>query len=100
MHRDPITGHGMTDAFRDAELLAEALHGVLTGTVSEQEADAAYHDQRHQLAAAVFETTVALTRFPEPTAFFDLQVAAARAMEDEAGLLAARPPIAVVTVAA
>src|SRR4029453_11567311 len=26
-HRDPITGHGMTDAFRDAELLADAADG-------------------------------------------------------------------------
>ena len=30
-HRDPITGHGMTDAFRDAELLADAAHAVLRG---------------------------------------------------------------------
>ena len=28
-HRDPITGHGITDAFRDAELLADALHAAL-----------------------------------------------------------------------
>ena len=25
-HRDPVTGHGITDAFRDAELLARAVH--------------------------------------------------------------------------
>ena len=29
-HRDPITGHGITDAFRDAELLAEAATAMLT----------------------------------------------------------------------
>ena len=29
-HRDPITGHGITDAFRDAELLAEALDVALS----------------------------------------------------------------------
>ena len=28
-HRDPMTGHGITDAFRDAELLADALHVAL-----------------------------------------------------------------------
>ena len=29
-HRDPITGHGITDAFRDAELLADAVHSALS----------------------------------------------------------------------
>jgi flavin-dependent dehydrogenase len=28
-HRDPITGHGRTDAFRDAELLAVAISSAL-----------------------------------------------------------------------
>ena len=32
-HRDPITGHGMTDAFRDAELLADAADAVLRRTL-------------------------------------------------------------------
>ena len=30
-HRDPITGHGLSDAYRDAELLADALHRALRG---------------------------------------------------------------------
>ena len=30
-HRDPITGHGITDAFRDAELLADALDAGTRG---------------------------------------------------------------------
>jgi 2-polyprenyl-6-methoxyphenol hydroxylase-like FAD-dependent oxidoreductase len=100
MHRDPITGHGMTDAFRDAELLSVALHGVLTGAISDREADGLYHDLRHELAVPLFEATVALTRFPEPTEFLELQVEAGRAMEDEARFLAARPPIAPAPVAA
>ena len=30
-HRDAITGHGLSDAYRDAELLASALSEVLSG---------------------------------------------------------------------
>ena len=31
MHRDPVTGHGITDAFRDAELMARTVDAVLRG---------------------------------------------------------------------
>ena len=34
-HRDPISAHGITDAFRDAELLARALHATLAGEADE-----------------------------------------------------------------
>ena len=45
-HRDPITGHGLTDAFRDAELLAEAADAVLRGAADERVAMTAYEQQR------------------------------------------------------
>ena len=44
--RDPITAHGITDAFRDSELLAEA---VKSGTLSSYEA------RRDQLSLPIFE---------------------------------------------
>ena len=45
-HRDPITGHGITDAFRDAELLAGAAHRLLSDPATERDALAAFEQQR------------------------------------------------------
>jgi flavin-dependent dehydrogenase len=42
-HRGPITGHGISDAFRDAELLATALDLVLRDEADEADALADYH---------------------------------------------------------
>ena len=47
-HRDPITGHGMTDAFRDAELLADAADAMLRRAVPEDVAMAGYERQRDE----------------------------------------------------
>jgi 2-polyprenyl-6-methoxyphenol hydroxylase-like FAD-dependent oxidoreductase len=52
-HRDPITGHGMTDAFRDAELLADAADRALGDPAQEAAALAAYGRERD---AALTET--------------------------------------------
>ena len=41
-HRDPMTGHGISDAFRDAELLAVALDRSLRGEADETVALAGY----------------------------------------------------------
>jgi len=45
-HRDPITGHGITDAFRDAELLADAAGAILSQAEAEGAAMARYESQR------------------------------------------------------
>ena len=47
--RDPITTHGITDAFRDAELLARALDG--TSTLRE------YEQTRNRVTAQLFSVT-------------------------------------------
>jgi len=59
-HRDPITGHGITDAFRDAELLAEAADAMLRQAEVEGAAMARYESQRDTAIAETF----ALTRVP------------------------------------
>ena len=41
-HKDPVLGWGISDAFRDAELLAEALHAGWSGQVPLEEALAGY----------------------------------------------------------
>jgi len=55
--RDPITAHGMTDAFRDAELLARA---VVRGT---DDALADYETVRNVLSEAFFDATDAIASF-------------------------------------
>ncbi len=55
-HKDPVTGHGITDAFRDAELLAEAVHSALGGK-DWDDVLGGYQRRRDELSREVFETT-------------------------------------------
>jgi flavin-dependent dehydrogenase len=80
-HRDPITGHGITDAFRDAELLADAIE---TGDLP------AYQRSRDRALDETFRLTEALARFPEPARFVQLQIELAEALDREALDLASR----------
>jgi flavin-dependent dehydrogenase len=90
-HRDPMTGHGITDAFRDAELLAEALHTALLDPVHEADALAEYQDRRDDALTEVFALTLALSRFPDTTRFVELQIELSEALDREAQLLASLP---------
>lgn len=60
--RDPISTHGMTDALRDAELLADAVVAVHAG-VPEQVALAAYQETRDRLSHALFSVTDEVARY-------------------------------------
>jgi flavin-dependent dehydrogenase len=55
--KDPLTAHGITDAFIDADLLAQA---VATGT---EAAFAGYQNARDRLAVGHFEVTDAVASF-------------------------------------
>jgi flavin-dependent dehydrogenase len=90
-HRDPITGHGITDAFRDAELLADALDEALQGSSGDRTALAAYEHSRNAALADTFRLTEQLARFPAPHRFAELQRELAEALEREALWLASRP---------
>lgn len=92
-HRDPITGHGITDAFRDAELLARHLGHALRGEVPEHAALAAYADDRYRALAPIFDVTSELAQYPEPDEFVDLQKRLATLIGFEAAWLAAQPPL-------
>jgi flavin-dependent dehydrogenase len=48
--KDPLTTHGMTDALRDAELLARAVLAAASGTTTSERALADYQDTRDALA--------------------------------------------------
>jgi 2-polyprenyl-6-methoxyphenol hydroxylase-like FAD-dependent oxidoreductase len=90
-HRDPITGHGMTDAFRDAELLADALDAALTGSAEEADALDGYQSVRDTALAGTFRLTRELAAFPAPHHFVELQIALGEVLEREALWLASRP---------
>jgi 2-polyprenyl-6-methoxyphenol hydroxylase-like FAD-dependent oxidoreductase len=89
-HRDPITGHGISDAYRDAELLAVALDRALGGEIDDAAAFAGYQRQRNEALREIFDITCALGSFPPMTEFVELQKCLGRAIESEAESLAAR----------
>jgi 2-polyprenyl-6-methoxyphenol hydroxylase-like FAD-dependent oxidoreductase len=89
-HRDPITGHGITDAFRDAELLAEALDGALCDAANADGWLAQYQATRDAAIAEIFALTRALGAFPASEQFAALQAELSRALEAEAQWLAER----------
>ena len=97
-HRDPITGHGLTDAFRDADLLAEAADAVLWGTADEPVAMRIYEAQRDAAIRDTFRITRALAAFPPAGRFVELQGELSRSLDVEARQLAARSTFAGVPV--
>lgn len=56
-HKDPLTAQGITDAFRDAELLAEAIDAGLSGKQPMEEALACYESRRNEAATPVYDYT-------------------------------------------
>jgi flavin-dependent dehydrogenase len=90
-HRDPLTGHGITDAFRDAELLAGAVDRSLREPADEQAEMAAFHHSRDAALREVFALTRALAGFPSPDRFVELQIQLGEAFEREAAALASVP---------
>lgn len=90
-HRDPISAHGISDAFRDAELLAAALDAALGGRADETDALAGYEAQRDAALREIFDLTCALGAYPPVPEFVELMRLLGRAIDVEAATLAARP---------
>jgi len=65
-HKDPITAQGITDAFRDADLLAEALDDGFAGRRPLDQALAAYERTRNEAAMPIYEFTVGLAALAPP----------------------------------
>lgn len=99
-HRDAITGYGISDAFRDAELLAAALDEALRDPTGEAGALAAYGQTRDDMARELFDITYELATFPGTARFLELQKQLARAIDEQAGRLAEGLGIRVVEPAA
>ena len=85
------TAHGISDAFRDAELLAGALDQALSAGVEGITALALYQQQRDQALREIFEITCRLAAFPPVPAFIELQKQLSAANDKEATALASRP---------
>jgi flavin-dependent dehydrogenase len=91
-HRDPITGHGITDAFRDAELLTRGIDEHLRGGAADL---SGYETSRDTASRDMFDITCAMSRYPALDEFVALQKRLSRALEAEADLLASlHPPVA------
>ncbi|HEX2192755.1 MAG TPA: hypothetical protein VHH09_06135, partial [Acidimicrobiales bacterium] len=65
-HKDPCTAQGISDAFRDAELLAGALDDALSGRRPYDEAMAAYQRLRDEHVLPMFELTCNLATMEPP----------------------------------
>jgi flavin-dependent dehydrogenase len=98
-HRDAITGHGISDAFRDAELLARAVDPALRGEVDEATALARYHGERDEMLREIFDITCELSMFPPAERFAELQKQLSGAIESQSAQLAAWPSMTVAALA-
>jgi 2-polyprenyl-6-methoxyphenol hydroxylase-like FAD-dependent oxidoreductase len=66
-HRDPITGQGICDAFRDADLLARAIDAGLGGAEPIESALANYERCRNESVMPMYEFTYELAKLAPPT---------------------------------
>lgn len=65
-HKDPVTGYGITDAFRDAESLAEALACGLSGRGDLVQALAGYEQKRNDFAFPMYELICQMASMEPP----------------------------------
>jgi flavin-dependent dehydrogenase len=67
-HKDPLTAHGMSDAFRDAECLAGAIDAGLSGQRPLEEALAGYQAERDAAVLPMSALTCDMARLAPPSA--------------------------------
>ncbi len=66
-HKDPITAQGISDAFRDAELLAKAIDDGLSGRHTLADALADYERRRNDASLPLFEMTCQFAMLQPPS---------------------------------
>jgi 2-polyprenyl-6-methoxyphenol hydroxylase-like FAD-dependent oxidoreductase len=67
-HKDPLTAQGITDAFRDAELVADAIDAGLSGAQPLEAALALYERRRNEEAMPIYGFTQQLAALEPPPA--------------------------------
>jgi 2-polyprenyl-6-methoxyphenol hydroxylase-like FAD-dependent oxidoreductase len=94
---DPITGQGISDAFRDAELLVDAIAAGLDGGRSIDGALAEYQRERDRAALAMYQFTAEVASFapprPEQLMLLDALSQRPREVDRFLGVLAGAVPI-------
>jgi flavin-dependent dehydrogenase len=87
--KDPMSTHGMTDAFRDAELLARAVLAATEPGPAQRESLAEYESVRDALALPLLDVTERLASYDwKITEVRQLLMRLASVMADELELLA------------
>ena len=66
-HKDPQTGQGIRDCFRDAEILSRAIHEGISGIKPMQDALAAYQSSRDSQVREMLTHTIRVAAMKEPT---------------------------------
>ena len=77
-HKDPILAQGISDAFRDAEALADAIDAGLAGRTSLDDALRDYEQRRNDAALPGYEKNCAAASFRPPPPEIMAQRAATR----------------------
>ena len=92
-YKDPITAHGVSDALRDAQFLADATAAFLAGEVSEGAAMGEYHQTRNRLSLGLFEVTDTMASYRWDTRSVEAHLRSlSAAMADEVDHLLASAP--------
>ena len=95
-HKDPCTAHGITDAFRDAEGLAEALDAGFSGRDSLERALARYQSARDAAVMPLYELTCEFAKIepppPEREELLGAVQMSQEAMDDFVSVMAATLP--------
>lgn len=96
-HKDPITAQGITDAFRDAELLSAAVGAGLSGKRPIDAALADYERQRNRAAMPIYDFTYQLAGLTPPAPEMQQLFAALRHDQEQTnrffGIIAGTVPI-------
>lgn len=91
-YTDPISTHGITNALRDAELLARAVVEALSGAVPESVAFARYQSTRDRLSSRLFDATERVAAYDwDRSEIPELLRQVSSAMSDEFDYLSALP---------
>jgi 2-polyprenyl-6-methoxyphenol hydroxylase-like FAD-dependent oxidoreductase len=80
-HKDPLTGWGMTDAFLQAEMLADAITEGLSGRSDLSAALAEYGKRRDEESAVLYDYTTTVAELGELPPFFQAVLEAAGSTE-------------------
>jgi flavin-dependent dehydrogenase len=82
-HKVPITAEGISDAFRDAELLAEAIDAGFAGRAPLDDALAAYERRRNEAALPLFDLTCQFATLQPPPPEMQQLLAALRGNQEQ-----------------